>query len=63
MATDASDHWAVIVVGSAGYENYRHHADGCHAYQLALKNGIPEDQIIMFAYDNVADSYSNPYRG
>ena len=28
----ASDHWAVIVVGSSGYSNYRHHADGCHAY-------------------------------
>jgi len=28
-----------------------------------VKNGIPEDQIIMFAYDDVADSWSNPYRG
>lgn len=38
-----SDHWAVIVAGSNGYENYRHHADACHAYQLLKKNGIPED--------------------
>ena len=62
-APKAEDHWAVIVVGSSGYENYRHHADGCHAYQLAKKNGIPEDQIIMMAYDDVAQSWSNPYKG
>lgn len=60
---NAEDHWAVIIVGSNGYQNYRHHADGCHAYQIAKKNGIPEDQIIMFAYDDVANSYSNPFRG
>lgn len=59
----ASDHWAVIVVGSGGYMNYRHHADGCHAYQQAKANGIPEDQIIMLAIDNVAQSSSNPYPG
>lgn len=43
--------------------NYRHHADGCHAYQQAKENGIPESNIIMFAYDNVAQSRENPYKG
>jgi legumain len=62
-ANGAKDHWAVIVVGSAGYMNYRHHADGCHAYQQAKAGGIPEDQIIMLAYDDVAQSGSNPYPG
>ena len=58
-----SDHWAVIVVGSSGFMNYRHHADGCHAYQQAVANGIPADQIIMIAYDDVANCVSNPFRG
>jgi len=60
---DPKDHWAVIMVGSRGYENYRHHADGCHAYHIAIKNGIPEDQVILIAYDDVAQSFSNPYKG
>lgn len=58
-----ADHWAVIVVGSAGFGNYRHHADGCHAYQQAVKNGVPKDQIIMLAYDDVAQARQNPYPG
>lgn len=61
--SSAKDHWAVIVVGSSGYGNYRHQADGCHAYQIAKKNGIPEDQIILIMYDDVAHSLWNPYRG
>lgn len=59
----ASDHWAVIVVGSRGFSNYRHHADGCHAYQQAIQNGIPAEQVIMIAYDDVAQSESNPFKG
>jgi len=59
----ASDHWAVIVVGSRGYGNYRHHADGCHAYHIAKENGIKEEQIIMIAYDDVANDRHNPFPG
>lgn len=62
-ANQAAEHWAVIVAGSRGYMNYRHHADVCHAYHIAKENGIPEDQIILIAYDDVAQSSSNPYRG
>ena len=59
----ASDHWAVIVVGSRGFGNYRHHADGCHAYQQAIANGIPAEQVVLIAYDDVANSSQNPYKG
>ena len=58
-----SDHWAVIVAGSNTYSNYRHQADTCHAYQVLKAQGIPEDQIIHFAYDDVANSRSNPFPG
>ena len=62
-AATTSDHWAVIVVGSNGFWNYRHQADGCHAYQLMKKNGIPEDQIILMSYDDVATASQNPFKG
>jgi legumain len=59
----ASNHWAVLVAGSNTYGNYRHQADTCHAYQIMKDNGIPEDQIIHLAYDDIANSRSNPYPG
>eukprot|EP00928_Gymnodinium_smaydae_P078884 TRINITY_DN62942_c0_g1_i1.p1 TRINITY_DN62942_c0_g1~~TRINITY_DN62942_c0_g1_i1.p1 ORF type:complete len:445 (+),score=130.75 TRINITY_DN62942_c0_g1_i1:67-1401(+) len=56
-------HWAVIVAGSNGFENYRHQADTCHAYQVVKAKGIPEDNIIMLAYDDVAHNEDNPFPG
>ena len=61
--TTAKDHWAVVVAGSKDFWNYRHQADAAHARQLLAKNGIPEDQIIYMAYDDVADSSMNPFKG
>merc|ERR1712072_496619 len=55
--------WAVIVAGSTGYGNYRHQADACHAYQVVLKNGIPESNIILMMYDDVANARENPFPG
>lgn len=63
MADQKSDHWAVIVAGSNGFWNYRHQADVCHAYQIMKNNGIPEDQIILFSYDDVASASQNPFPG
>jgi legumain len=51
------------MAGSNTYGNYRHQADACHAYQIAKKNGIPESQIIMLAYDDIANSEKNPFPG
>jgi len=58
-----ASHWAVIMAGSNTYSNYRHQADACHAYQIAKKNGIPESNIIMLAYDDIAKSPRNPFPG
>jgi len=55
--------WAVIVAGSSGYGNYRHQADACHAYQIMKAKGIPESNIILMAVDDVANDYSNPFKG
>jgi len=63
QATTKSDHWAVIVAGSNGFWNYRHQADVCHAYHIMKDHGIPESQIIVLSYDDVASSSQNPFKG
>ena len=58
-----SDHWAVLVAGSKGFGNYRHQSDTCHAYQILKRNGVPENQIIHIAFDDIADHKANPFPG
>ncbi|KAM0915446.1 hypothetical protein ACQ4PT_010849 [Festuca glaucescens] len=55
--------WAVLVAGSNGYENYRHQADVCHAYQILKKGGVKEENIVVFMYDDIAHDSQNPRRG
>lgn len=62
-AASTSDHWAVIMAGSNTYSNYRHQADSHHAVKIMLDNGIPRDQIIHLAYDDIASSRYNPFPG
>lgn len=56
-------HAALLVAGSRDYQNYRHQADICHAYQLLRKQGIPDENIITFVYDDIAYNWKNPYKG
>ena len=56
-----ADLHAVLMSGSAGYANYRHHADTCHAYQLLKASGV--EHIITMLYDNVAQDPENPFPG
>ncbi len=56
ISLTSADHWGVLVAGSNGYYNYRHQADVCHAYQILHKNGIPDDHIIVFMYDDIAQN-------
>ncbi|XP_057504134.1 vacuolar-processing enzyme-like [Actinidia eriantha] len=55
--------WAVLIAGSRGYENYRHQADVCHAYQILRKGGLKDENIIVFMYDDIAFSVYNPRPG
>ena len=48
--------WAVLIAGSRGWENYRHQADTCHAFQILSKHGIPEENIVVFMYDDIANN-------
>ena len=63
VSADKHDHWAVLVAGSNGFWNYRHQSDICHAYHIMLNNGIPEENIIVFAYDDIAQNTQNPIKG
>ncbi|XP_062974048.1 legumain [Elgaria multicarinata webbii] len=60
---DGGKHWVVIVAGSYDWGNYRHQADACHAYQIVHRNGIPDEQIIVMMYDDIADNVLNPTKG
>jgi legumain len=62
LASVNAEHYAVLVAGSNTYGNYRHQSDVCHAYQIISKS-IPADNIIVMAYDDIANSPSNPYPG
>jgi legumain len=55
--------YAVLVAGSNGYYNYRHQADVCHAYQILHKNGIPDSNIVVMMYDDIAQNAQNPTKG
>jgi legumain len=55
--------WAVLVAGSNGYYNYRHQSDVCHAYQILHKNGIPDSNIVVMMYDDIAQNSQNPTKG
>lgn len=63
LSASQAAHWALLVAGSSGYYNYRHQADVCHAYQILHKNGIPDKNIIVMMYDDIANSRSNPTKG
>ncbi|XP_061341865.1 vacuolar-processing enzyme-like [Gastrolobium bilobum] len=55
--------WAILVAGSNEYENYRHQADVCHAYQILKEGGLRDENIIVFMYDDIAFNPQNPRPG
>ncbi|CAK7323789.1 unnamed protein product [Dovyalis caffra] len=62
-STAGGKQWAILVAGSNGYENYRHQADVCHAYQILRKGGLRDENIIVFMYDDIAFNVDNPRPG
>jgi legumain len=55
--------WAVLLAGSRSYGNYRHQSDTCHAYKIVNKFGIPDSNVIVMQYDDIAKDPSNPFPG
>ena len=63
LALASAANWVVLVCGSEGYSNYRHHADVSHAYQIVKAGGIEPDHIITMMYNDVPFAKSNPFPG
>ena len=57
------DNFAVLVAGSNTYTNYRHQSDVFHHYHILVDRGINPDNIIVFAYDDIANNKKNPFPG
>ncbi|XP_023215843.1 legumain-like isoform X2 [Centruroides sculpturatus] len=55
--------WALLVAGSNTWDNYRHQADVCHAYQVLHNHGIPDEQIVVMMYNDIAHNSFNPTPG
>ena len=55
--------WALLIAGSAGWGNYRHQADVCHAVQVLRRGGIPEDRMVVMLFDDIAHNPENPRQG
>ena len=48
--------WALLVAGSNGWFNYRHQADVCHAYQILHNHAIPDSNIVVMMFDDIAEN-------
>ena len=57
------DNFAVLVAGSNTWTNYRHQSDVFHHYHILVDRGIKPENIIVFAYDDIANASRNPFPG
>jgi legumain len=57
------DNYAVLVAGSNTYTNYRHQSDVFHHYHILVDRGIKPENIVVFAYDDIATAAKNPFPG
>ncbi|CAG2109585.1 unnamed protein product [Medioppia subpectinata] len=55
--------WVVLCAAANGWYNFGIQADVYHSYQLVKEHGIPDEQIIVFHYDDLATHKSNPTPG
>ncbi|KAI5606731.1 legumain precursor [Silurus asotus] len=63
MTGSNSKHWVLLAAGTEGWEDYRHQANVCHAYQIVHRNGIPDEQIVVMMHDDIAQNNKNPFPG
>jgi len=52
-----------LIAGSTGWSNYRHQSSVYKAYHIAHDAGIPDERIITFFEDDLANNYENPFPG
>ena len=60
----ANAQYAVLAAGSKTWGNYRHQSDIFHAYHVLVDvYGMKPENIIVFAYDDIAQNKQNPFKG
>lgn len=59
----SSAQYAFLYCGSRSFFNYRHQADIFTIYQQLLQRGFTASNIGLYAYDDIATSYENPFPG
>lgn len=57
------ERFAVLAAGSQDFFNYRHQADIYTIYSKLIERGYKESNIIMLAYDDMAQHKHNPFKG
>ena len=57
------ENYAVLVAGSNTYSNYRHQSNIFHRYHIFVDRGINPNNIVMMAYDDIANNNRNPFPG
>ena len=62
-AVASCERWAVLIAGSNTYSNYRHQADIFTMYTQLKNRGFDDEHIVQMAYDDIATSSYNPYKG
>ncbi|CAG2105162.1 unnamed protein product [Medioppia subpectinata] len=55
--------WVVLVAGAPGWGDYASQSSVYHAYQVVHANGIPDENIIVFHPDDIANNSLNPTPG
>ncbi|XP_066522344.1 legumain-like [Hoplias malabaricus] len=63
MAEARGKQWAILVAGAKTWDNYGLQANICHSYQILHTNGIPDEQMVVMMYDDIAFNQENPYQG
>ena len=63
FASISCDQFAVLVAGSNTYSNYRHQSDIFHHYHILTSRGVKPQNIVVMAYDDIANNQRNPYPG
>ncbi|KAK8838522.1 hypothetical protein M9Y10_033150 [Tritrichomonas musculus] len=55
--------YAFLYAGSSYFYNYRHQADIFTIYNQLLARGFTTSNIALYAYDDIATDFDNPFKG
>ena len=55
--------WGILVASPKFWYNYPFQSNVYHAYQILKRRGVPTSNIIVMAYDDIANFYNSPFKG